>query len=223
MKKPYRVWENVYVVGGAEISHPYDCSVYLLDAGELALIDCGAGLSFYQLLANIKILGFNPEKLRNILITHAHIDHIGSLRQFRQAYGLKVIAHELDAKAIEEGSDVGARAYGVDYLPCTVDQQIQGGQGILQMGDCQLKIIHIPGHSPGSIAAYFDTNRKRVLFGQDIHGPYLPEWGADPVRAKASLQKLIDVKADILCEGHFGVYEPAPAVEKYIRRYMDSL
>jgi len=84
-------------------------------------------------------------------------------------------------------------------------------------------VIHIPGHTAGSIAAYLDADNRRVLFGQDIHGPYYPEWGADPAQAKLSLQKLIELKADILCEGHFGIYQPAAAIERYIRGYLDSL
>ena len=43
MRKPYKVWSGVYAVGGSELSHPYDCSVYLLDVGALVLIDSGAG------------------------------------------------------------------------------------------------------------------------------------------------------------------------------------
>jgi hypothetical protein len=68
-----------------------------------------------------------------------------------------------------------------------------------------------------------DIDKQRVLFGQDIHGPYYPHWGADPMLAKLSLQKLIDLKSDILCEGHFGIYQPAAAVKRYIQQYVDSL
>ena len=52
--------------------------------------------------------------------------------------------------------------------------------------------IHIPGHTPGSMAIIINME-KRVLFGQDIHGPYDPAWGAEPVRARTPLQKLIDL------------------------------
>jgi glyoxylase-like metal-dependent hydrolase (beta-lactamase superfamily II) len=62
-----------------------------------------------------------------------------------------------------------------------------------------------------------------VLFGQDIHGPYFPHWGADLAAARRSLQKLIDLKADILCEGHFGIYRPAEQVERYIKQFIGSL
>ncbi len=223
MREPFRVWKDVYTIGGTDLSHPYDCSVYLLDTSDLVLIDCGAGRSFDKLVANIRGLGLDPNKLKAVLVTHAHIDHIGSLYQFREAFGVQVIAHEMDAEAIEQGAGVGAEAYGVDYLPCPVDVKIQGSEENFRFGDYELKIIHIPGHTSGSIAAYIDMDGKRILFGQDIHGPYYRDWGADPTQAKLSLQKLIDLRADILCEGHFGIYQPATEVEQYIREYLNML
>jgi len=45
VSKPLKVCKDVYMVGGSDLSHPYDCSVYLLDAGDLLLIDSGAGMS----------------------------------------------------------------------------------------------------------------------------------------------------------------------------------
>ncbi len=223
MTKPFEVWKDVYMVGDTELSHPYDCCVYLLDAGDLVPIDSGAGRSFDKLVSNIERLGFEPKRLKAILVTHAHIDHIGSLHRFQETFGVQVIAHELDAGAIEEGRGVAAEAYGVDYTPCHVDLRIQCSEETLQFERHELKVIHIPGHTAGSIAAYLDRDNKRVLFGQDVHGPYYPEWGADPAQAKLSLGKLMELKADVLCEGHFGIYQPAAAVESYIRGYLDSL
>ncbi len=223
MEKPFRVWSDVYAVGGGELSHPYDCCVYLLDAGDLVLVDSGAGKSPDRLVSNIRSLGFDPERLKAILVTHAHIDHIGGLHHFQEEFGVQVIAHDLDAGAIERGSGVGAEVYGVPYVPCPVNVRIRGCEQSLRFGKHELKIVHIPGHTPGSIAAYVDMDGKRVLFGQDIHGPYNREWGADPAQAAVSLQKLIDLRADVLCEGHFGVYDPAEAVEEYIRGYLESL
>ncbi|MBM3131916.1 MAG: MBL fold metallo-hydrolase [Chloroflexi bacterium] len=218
-----RICQGVYQIGGSGLSDPYDCAVYIIDAGDLVLIDSGAGMSFRKLVANITSSGLNLKNLKAILVTHAHIDHIGALRRFRDEFGLQIIAHELDADNIEQGTRVGAEAYGVDYEPCPVDRRIKGSEESLAFGKYELKVIHIPGHTPGSISAYMDTSDGRVLFGQDIHGPYLPEWGGDRTKAKKSLQKLIDLKADILCEGHFGIYKPAAAVEKYIRGYLRSL
>ena len=223
MTEPLKVCKDVYMVGGSDLSHHYDCSVYLLDAGDLLLIDSGAGMSFDKLISNIKQLGFDPKKLKSILVTHSHIDHIGSLHRFRKEFGVQIIAHELDADEIEGDGGIAAKAYGVAYTSCHVDLRIEGAEETLKLGKYELKIIHIPGHTPGSIAVYVDIDKQRVLFGQDIHGPYYPHWGADPALAKLSLQKLIDLKADILCEGHFGIYQPASEVKRYIQQYVDSL
>ncbi len=218
MNKPFRVWEDVYLVGSAELTHPADCSVYLVDCSDLVLIDAGAGLTFERLVTNVESLGFDSNRLRAVILTHAHIDHIGSVWQLHREFGAQVIAHELDAEAIESGVGVGAEFYGVPYHPCPVGMKLKGPEDSLRYGPHELRVLHIPGHTPGSVAVYVDMG-KRVLFGQDVHGPYfLP--GADPAQAKASLQKLLDLQADILCEGHFGIFQPKDAVKKYIESYM---
>lgn len=223
MKQPVKICKGLYLIGDADISHPYDCCVYLLDAGDLVLIDSGAGESFDVLIRNIEKLGFKPIKLKAILATHAHIDHIGALRKFQEAYHTQIIAHKLDADAIDSGIGVGAEAYGVGYIPCKVDIKLSKPEESLKFGSHTLNVIHIPGHTSGSVAAYIDIDGKRILFGQDIHGPYLPKWGADFKQAAVSLKKLIDLKADILCEGHFGIYQPAIEVQRYIEHYLDNL
>ncbi len=223
MSRPFRIWENVYIIGSAEISHPYDCCVYLIDAGELILIDSGAGRSFDRLVDNILTLEFAPENISTVVVTHRHIDHIGSLAEFQQKYGARIIAHSLDAKAIETGKGTGAELYGVSYEPCHVDIKLEGAEEKLAFDGQEFTAVHIPGHTRGSIAIYTDMAGKRVLFGQDIHGPYDATWGGEADKAIASLQKLIELKADILCEGHFGIYQPAEEVKDYIEGYLQQL
>ncbi len=223
MDEPFCIYQDIYLIGSAEISHPYDCCVYLIDVGELVLIDSGAGQSFDSLVDNIFTLGLAPEKITTLIVTHCHIDHVGSLAKFRQKYGAKIIAHSLDAEAIETGKRVGAEAYGVTYEPCQVDVRLQGAEQKLVFGEQEFTAIHIPGHTRGSIALYADMSGKRILFGQDIHGPYSAMWGGEPEKAISSLQKLIDLKADILCEGHFGIYQPAGEVKHYIEGYLRQL
>jgi len=223
MSQPFRVWQDVYAIGGPDMSDPSDCCIYMINTGDLVLIDSGAGESCERLIDNISTLGFEPQRLKAIIVTHAHIDHIGSLSYFQQKYDVKLIAHELDVPAIETGEGTGAEFYGVQYQPCHVDMRLNKAEESLTFGPYELKLIHIPGHTPGSIAIYVDMDDKRVLFGQDIHGPYISAWGADPAQARLSLQKLIDLKADILCEGHFGIYQPASEVKRYIEEYLHQL
>ena len=84
-----------------------------------------------------------------------------------------------------------------------------------------LNVIATPGHTPGSVAAYLDFAGTRVLFGQDIHGPFHPDFGSDIGAWRASMAKLLELDADILCEGHFGIYSPSDAVRAYILGYLD--
>jgi glyoxylase-like metal-dependent hydrolase (beta-lactamase superfamily II) len=217
-----RVSRDVYTVGGVDISHPYDCSTYLVDGGEeMVLIDAGAGEGYELIVDNIRSLGLRPDRLTSVIATHSHIDHIGSLYQFREEFGVRVIAHELDKEAIETGIGSGAEYYGVSYRPCIVDVVLRGSQAAVSCGRYDLNAVHIPGHTPGSMAVYLDAG-PRILFGQDVHGPYFLK-GSNTEQAKMSLRRLADLDADILCEGHFGVYEPKEEVRRFIQGHLRNL
>jgi len=71
-----------------------------------------------------------------------------------------VIAHELDTEAIETGIGSGAEYYGVSYQPCKVDVILRGTEETLRCGRHDLKVIHIPGHTPGSIGVYLDAGTR---------------------------------------------------------------
>ena len=72
-----RVSQDVYIVGGADLSHPYDCSVYLVDGGEeMVHIDTGVGEGFELIVDNIRSLGLRPDKLKAVIATHSHITSI---------------------------------------------------------------------------------------------------------------------------------------------------
>jgi glyoxylase-like metal-dependent hydrolase (beta-lactamase superfamily II) len=213
--------DGVYMIGGPEVTLPEDCSVYLLDLGDLVLIDCGAGRSYPMLVDNIRSLGLNPERLHTLVLTHCHIDHIGAVGSFREAYGCHIAAHLLDARAIEEGniSKTGADLYGIRFPPTSVDQILEGKEMRLDFEGGSLCGLHTPGHTPGSISLYIDRG-VRILFAQDIHGPFMERFGSDINQWRISMEKLLKLDADILCEGHFGIYRTKEAVREYIMGYI---
>ena len=112
--------------------------------------------------------------------------------------------------------------YRLKYKPVAVDLVLQGDRQDIQIGKIILHCLQTPGHTPGGISIYTDLNQVRVLFGQDIHGPFDTAWGADLGQWKVSMKKLIELKADILCEGHFGIYRPASKVRQYIEYYLEQ-
>lgn len=225
IRPPLKVCERVYQVGGPEMSSASDCCVYLLDGGgPLALIDSGCGPGYKAIVANVIRLGFEPGDIESLLLTHCHIDHVGAASMFREDYGARIIAHEKDAPPLESGDRLMTAAfmYNVRFEPLLLDEKISGEAGI-EVGDTELRVVETPGHTPGSVSAYVDTSKTRVLFGQDIHGPFHPDFGSDIEAWRVSMRKLLELEADILCEGHFGIYSPNDAVRAYIEAYLERM
>lgn len=216
------VCPGVYQVGGGSLSHGSDCLVFMvIRNGSAVLIDSGAGMAPQRILDNIKSLGMGPGTVPYIIATHGHIDHIGGLPFLKDALQSRLVAHQLELPAIADGDPrlTAAAYYGVDYRGCPVEEVLQGDDDI-PLEDWTLHCLHTPGHTVGGISVYLDTGTERVLFGQDIHGPFIKEWGADMDDWHRSMQRLLDLEADILCEGHFGIYKPAERVRRYIESYV---
>jgi glyoxylase-like metal-dependent hydrolase (beta-lactamase superfamily II) len=220
---PREITKDIYIIGGADITDPRDCSVYLIDLGELIMIDAGAGASYDEIVLNIERLGLDPDKLTTLILTHCHIDHIGGAPRFREAFGVKIIMHQLDAAPVERGDDgmTAASWYNLRFPPMPVDVKIKKEEEHLLFDDQKVICLHTPGHTPGSLSIYLDRGGKKILFGQDIHGPFSEEFGSDLAVWRRSMGKLLALEADILCEGHFGVFQPREAVAKYIRHYLE--
>lgn len=212
------IFTDVYHVGDS------GCSVYLIDTQSsegYVLIDAGMSLS---MIKHIKKDGFDPLNIKHCILTHFHIDHIGASHDLKILNpSIKFYAHDLDADAIEEKGHeekTAANWYGVDYKPVKLERRLLGDTEILKFGKLEFQCIHTPGHTPGSISVLLEIKGKKILFGQDIHGPFMDSFGSDLNDYQASMQKLLDLNADILCEGHFGIFQPASEMNKYIKRYM---
>lgn len=224
-KNSEEIISGVYLIGGSAITSADDAAIYLIDfVGDLVLIDAGAGRSFSQIVRNIEMLGLNPANIHHLILTHCHIDHVGSAPFFKKQYGTKILIHEFDAQAVEKGDSrkTAANWYGTTFPPTRVDQKIKGEHEILKFGQEEIHCLHTPGHTPGSISLYLDRTGKRVLFGQDIHGPFHKDFDSDIDVWRKSMRKLLDLNADILCEGHFGIFDSKERVRSYIERYLEE-
>jgi glyoxylase-like metal-dependent hydrolase (beta-lactamase superfamily II) len=131
--------------------------------------------------------------------------------------------HELDAE-IERGDNrlTAAFCFEVQFDPLMIDEKLTGSEGIISLKDMDLHFLHTPGHTPGSISLYLDYGGKRVLFGQDLGAPLLQEFDCDPVAWRRSMDKLLALNADVLCDGHSGIYQPADKVNAYIRHFIKT-
>jgi glyoxylase-like metal-dependent hydrolase (beta-lactamase superfamily II) len=223
MGEAEQIIPGVYLVAGPNISHAEDATSFVIKfADELVMIDSGLGRSVPVILENIHSIGLDPQQISTLILTHCHIDHIGGAREIKEQTGCRIAIHELDADAVETGdaSKTAAGWYGRKLSPVSVDIRLSGDRESLSFGPETLHCVHTPGHTPGSISVYLDRGGQRVLFGQDIHGPFHPSFGSDVAMWAQSMQKLLALEADILCEGHFGIFRPKDMVKKYILRYL---
>jgi glyoxylase-like metal-dependent hydrolase (beta-lactamase superfamily II) len=145
---------------------PMDNNAYLVrctQTGELALIDAANEASTL-----LGLIGDRP--LAAIITTHQHWDHHAALREVQQATGAATVAHPEDAPG----------------LPIPVTRQVQHGDTI-DVGNARLSVIHLRGHTPGSIALCYAGNGELAgephLFTGDSLFPGGPgNTDRDPVR-----------------------------------------
>jgi len=220
--KQLEIIKDIYIVGGPDITDSRDGYVYIINTlGELVLIDTGAGWSINKIIHNIRKLQLDCERLKTILLTHCHIDHIGGVPEIKKRFESKIYIHRLDAPPLENGDSIltAAKWYQTIFPTTTVDIKLNFPEEILRIGGEKIVCLHTPGHTPGSISIYLDKNGKRVLFAQDLHGPLLEEFGSNIEDWDRSTKKLLDLNADILCEGHFGIYKTKKEAKDYILSY----
>lgn len=217
------ITDEICQVGGPGFTAAQDSLVYLVaTGGRAALIDAGCGLATDMLLANIEAAGVNPGSIDFLLLTHCHYDHAGGAAELRKRLGCRVVVHALEAVFVEDGNNdvTAARWYLGTMVPCPVDRRLTRSREEILLGKHPITALHIPGHSPGSVAYMVESGGKRVLFAQDVHGPLHPALLSNHEDYVASLQRLLDVKADILCEGHLGIIEGRDAVDGFIGRFL---
>ncbi|MHA1233930.1 MAG: MBL fold metallo-hydrolase [Promethearchaeota archaeon] len=215
-----KIVKNIYHVGDS------GCSVYLANTNSkegLVLIDCGMNI---DVINKISKVGLNPKNIKHCILTHFHIDHTAACSDLKEMNKqVKFYAHDLDADAIEESghdSKTAASWYGVEYKPVKLEKRLSGDLEKIQLGQYEFHCIHTPGHTPGSISVLIEVDNIKILFGQDIHGPFYKSFGSNLEHYQESMQKLLELNADILCEGHYGVIQPASEVSRFIRGHMES-
>jgi len=218
-----RIKDNLWQVGGSELTDSADAAVYLIWFGDkAALVDSGCGQGHLRLRKHIDECLPPGVQLEYLLLTHCHFDHAGGAAAVRMALGCRIVAHELDAVYLEAGdSEVTAASwYGARLEPLMVDIKLHGHESTLTIGDGSVTAIHWPGHSPGSVVYTTNIHGQLVLFGQDVHGPIHPALLSDEKHYQASLAKLIDLEADILLEGHYGIFWTKEEVREFIQSFM---
>jgi len=164
--KPHHIYGNLYFVGSK-------CgSTHLIDSEDgLILIDSGYPQTLYLLLENIRSLGFDPHRIRHIIHSHGHYDHLGATRALIELYHPTTYLGEADLDYATGVRDLTwARELGYCYEEAfTPDVLVRDGD-VLRIGGIDFSFMATPGHTEGTISIFFlvdgDQGAKRcAMFG----------------------------------------------------------
>ncbi|NOZ77240.1 MAG: MBL fold metallo-hydrolase [Euryarchaeota archaeon] len=175
------------------ISRGMDSNVYVIQDEKMAVIDTGAGRAMAERVREV------AGDIDIIINTHAHTDHCGGNRFL----GGRTLIHEKDRTEAEDGTFyrttflTGALA-GID-----IDQTLKEGD-VIELGEMKLRVLHTPGHTPGSICLYDDE--RGLLFSGDTLFPDgafgRTDFGGSDAEMLASLERIADLEVETLYPGH---------------------
>lgn len=179
-----------------------NCFIVKADTKECLIIDPGE--EDMQIKSYLDENGLQPLA---ILLTHAHFDHIGAVDALRDAYAIPVYLHEKEQDWLSEPQLNGSGKYA--FIP---DVQVRAADHListeseLEIGPFTPRIIHTPGHSPGSVSFVFQESGFAVvgdtLFRGSIGRTDLVE-GSLPTLLKSIRESLLTLPGDfMLYPGH---------------------
>jgi hydroxyacylglutathione hydrolase len=202
--KPVRLVGDLYVVAGNVVSHSWDANAYLIAGEEPVLIDCGGSLGYGALRHNLGQLGYEPKDIGRVIATHGHWDHLAGMEQLRKESDASLFIHRADREPVETGDPdrTAAFLYGLTFPPLVVNGELEDGQK-LRVGEYRLRVIHTPGHTPGSVSLLVEIEGKKVLVaGDTLWGGFHPKILSDLDAWEASLEKLAALEFDAVTIGH---------------------
>ena len=143
---PRRVHGDTWYVGTCGIT-----ALLVTSPQGHVLIDGATPEAGAQIVANIRALGFKPEDVRHVLLSHEHMDHAGGLAELQRATGAPVLARRPAVATLKRGasdrSDPQLRV--LDRFTPVSNVQTIADDEVVKVGSLTLQAIPTPGHTPG--------------------------------------------------------------------------
>lgn len=238
-----RVVEGVRWIPGKDRFLP-DSHMYVVgrpDSDDFSLVDCGLMEMGAYKLEELRSCGVPLDKVKRVIMTHTHVDHIGCLPEIQRAMpGLEVWVHKDEASYLENGDDQIVLGNPVfesmirsqytipkGFFRVKVHRKLEGGEN-LTLGGISFKVIHLPGHSAGSIGLFNDEH-KLFMSGDTIYadgaiGRY-DLVSANTSDLRHSLELIAELDVDILlpCHNRIVKSNAGPMVKNTVRQWTPLL
>jgi glyoxylase-like metal-dependent hydrolase (beta-lactamase superfamily II) len=241
---PARLTDSLWMLGAT--AYP----LYLYRQGdEAAIFEGGVGAMAPVVCGQIDAIGVGREQVKQLVITHAHPDHVMAAPLLREAFpGIAVVASETAARTLAAekavaffgqidqaltGSLLQAGWIGEEHRPppltarqIAVDRTVKEGDAIA-VGGKAFRVMETPGHSDCSLSFYEPD--ERILLISDATGYYLPglnawwpNYFADYGAYLRSIRRLAGMEAELLCLSHNGAVRGADDVRTYFAAALEA-
>jgi hydroxyacylglutathione hydrolase len=182
---------------------PLQCNCSILGdekTHEAMVIDPGD-----QIEGILEILRQEKLTLKQIVITHAHIDHVGGAMKLKAATGAPILMNQNDY-ALLKMLDVQATWVGMKPPGAVqIDESVNQGR-VLKIGEISSQVIDTPGHTEGSICVYLPTEKKLIagdtLFAGSIGRTDLPGGSMEKIMRSLHTQVLALPDETVVTPGH---------------------
>ncbi|MCB1671053.1 MAG: MBL fold metallo-hydrolase [Pseudomonadales bacterium] len=187
---PFQVFDNLYYIGAKWVA----AWLLVSDQG-LIVFDSLYGDLTDIAIDGIRELGFDPNDIRYLVITHAHYDHVGGARRFQDEFSPVVMMTEQDWQMTTQPAEYREYPTPVRHLSATTG-------GVINLGRTRVHFMQTPGHTPGVLSAFFtvyDDGYPHTAFlfggaGLNFSGVERTETYIDSIRR---IQKITDIEVNI--------------------------
>ena len=190
--------------------------------GGNVLIDTGYPMHWEKLLGELMSVNCLPDKLKLVILTHGDMDHTGNCANLQKKYNVKIAIHQEDVFMAEKGVSLNRKVRTLSakifvlirklrrsfqskkiiFETFKPDVFLSDGQSLIEYG-LDAKVIHIPGHTKGSIGI---LTKEGSLFAGDIFfnrkKPVVSYYVHDELELNASVEKLKKIDIRMVYPGH---------------------
>jgi hydroxyacylglutathione hydrolase len=178
-----------------------NCNTYLIDGPIRVLIDPGHSKLFNHVQDGLLKMGIKLEDIGLIICTHAHPDHIEAVELFQKKPAL-IMLYEEEWQFLKNIDQYTSVPMHIDLNSKVPDFFLKEGE--FSIRGINLKVIHTPGHSPGSVSIYWPDQKLLftgdLIFKGGLGRTDLP--GGNGALLKKSIERLKELEIEWLLPGH---------------------